>query len=119
MTFSELWRLLCYSRGYLSVTQMKVMKPIFTLVFTILFATTAAANTGEGEFQFNPKIEAYGQVTTLEMGHLLDSGTVIVTDVSEIDNLDEKNMARLYKFKNSRIKKALTFSTKRNKARMA
>jgi len=32
---------------------------------------------------------------------------------------NENTVARLYKFKNSRVKKALSFTTKRNKAKMA
>ncbi len=32
---------------------------------------------------------------------------------------NENTVARLYKFKNSRVKKALSFTTKRNKAKLA
>jgi len=37
----------------------------------------------------------------------------------KIEKTSNKEVARLYKFKNSRIKKALSFTTKRNKAKMA
>ena len=42
----------------------------------------------------------------------------IVNEVEEV-KLEEVKVARLYKFKNSRVKKALAFKTKRDKAKMA
>jgi len=38
---------------------------------------------------------------------------------NEVKTETTTEVARLYKFKNSRVKKALSFTTKRNKAKMA
>ena len=46
--------------------------------------------------------------------------TAMVTVTAQTIKLDEtKQVARLYKFKNSRIKKELSFATKRNSPKMA
>ena len=46
--------------------------------------------------------------------------TTTVTVTAQTIKLDEtKQLARLYKFKNSRIKKELSFTTKRNSPKMA
>lgn len=95
------------------------MKPILTILSVIVFGTSALAHSGKVLSDGNPKIAVNEQVATLKMDNLLDSGIVIASDVNEVENANEKSIARLYKFKNSRIKKALTFTTKRNKARMA
>ena len=98
---------------------MLVMKAVLTILFIIVLGVSALANTGTIENDLNPKIESYEQVTTLKMDILLDSGIVVAADVNEIENANQKSIARLYKYKNSRIKKALTFTTKRNKAKMS
>lgn len=95
------------------------MKPILTILSVIVFGTSALANSGKVTSDVHPQIEAYEQVTTLKMDSLLDSGIVIASYNNEVEFANKKRSARLYKFKNSRIKKALTFTTKRNKARMA
>lgn len=78
------------------------MKAIFTLLFVLTIGIAAQAQNGTEEVK----------VQTIEM--TTDTETV------KEDVLETKvEMARLYKFKNSRVKKALSFTTKRNKAKMA
>ncbi len=71
------------------------MKAIITIIF-ILFIGVAAQAQDAKEVK----------VVTVEK-------TVV------IKTAEETKVARLYKFKNSRIKKALSFTTKRNKAKLA
>ena len=79
------------------------MKTIFTLLFVLTIGVAAQAQNTTTEVK----------VETIQM--------TIVTSTSYEDVSIEVNteVARLYKFKNSRIKKALSFTTKRNKAKMA
>lgn len=84
------------------------MKTIITLLFVLFIGVTAQAQNNTNEVK----------VETIEMN------IVTVTSIEEttfedatIENKTE--VARLYKFKNARIKKALSFTTKRNKAKMA
>lgn len=76
------------------------MKAILTFVFFIFISATAMANTKE------VKVETIAKGVTLE----------ITVASKEVKNTE---VARLYKFKNSRVKKALKFSTKANRAKMA
>lgn len=76
------------------------MKAILTFVFFFFISTAAMANTKE------VKVDTITKEVNLEI--------TIVT--KEIKNTE---VARLYKFKNARVKKALKFSTKANKAKMA
>lgn len=82
------------------------MKTIATILFIFLIGTTAKAQNTTTEV--NP--EASGE--TIEMTMVRETGKDL--------NLETKTeVARLYKFKNARVKKALSFTTKRNKAKMA
>ena len=95
------------------------MKAVLTILFVIVLGASALAHTDTRVNEFTPNIETYEQATTLKMDSLLDSGIVVATSSNEVKIANAKGVARLYKFKNSRIKKALTFTTKRNKAKMA
>lgn len=95
------------------------MKAVLTLVLVIITGASALANTGKPVTSFNPQIESYVQTTPNEVDTVLVSGLVVTSDISKDEFANEKSLARLYKFKNSRIKKALAFTTKRNKAKMA
>ncbi|MFK7811050.1 MAG: hypothetical protein AB8B59_01060 [Maribacter sp.] len=95
------------------------MKSIITLLFILTCGASALANSNDHSLELNPKIENYDQVQPSQVGNLLDSSADISVKFSEIETTIENEVARLYKFKNSRIKKALTFSTKRNRAKMA
>ncbi len=104
---------------YLRESQIEVMKAILTILFVIVLGASAFANTGTRVNEFNPKIESNEQATTTKMDIILDSGIVDASNNFEVKNTNTKSIARLYKFKNSRIKTALTFTTKRNRAKMA
>ena len=78
------------------------MKAILTFVFFIFITTTAMASTGAKQVK----------VDTLSYG-------VELSITIEKSDIEKTEVARLYKRKNSRIKKALKFTTKRNKAKMA
>jgi len=79
------------------------MKAIITLVFILMIGATAQAQNATEEIK----------VVTIEIS-AIDATTGMTMEV-------EKNteVARLYKYKNSRIKKALKFTTKRNKSKRA
>ena len=78
------------------------MKTIVTIIFIIFLGITAQAQTADTDVK----------VKTFEM--------TIVTETTYELNLEVKTeVARLYKFKNSKIKKELNFSTKANKPKMA
>jgi len=72
------------------------MKTIVTLIFVLFIGVTAQAQDSE----------VATKVETMEMN--------IVTTTTK-----ENTVVRLYKNKNSRVKKALSFTTKRNKAKLA
>jgi len=78
------------------------MKTIFTIIAVTFFGTMASAQD----------ISKEAKVDTTTMGVELKV---------EIDNSVRKDRktARLYKFKNSRIKKELSFKTKKNSAKLA
>lgn len=95
------------------------MKAILTILFVLLSGVAALANTNDQRLELNPKIQSYDEVKFSQMGDFVDSGIVVATKYNEVETGTKKEVARLYKFKNSRIKKALAFSTKKNKAKMA
>ncbi len=78
------------------------MKTIATIFFIFFIGTAAHAQNNTNDVK----------VETVEMS--------IVTETAYELKLETKTeVARLYKFKNSRIKKELSFYTKRNAAKMA
>ncbi len=79
------------------------MKTIATLIFVLFIGVAAQAQNTTKE----------AKVETVEMG------IVTVTVKEEVKLETKTEVARLYKYKNSNIKKALSFTTKRNKAKMA
>jgi hypothetical protein len=81
------------------------MKTILTLVIVILLGFTAQAQNNTKDVK----------AETIEMGIVVISSS----SSKEVTLVKETEVARLYKYKNSRIKKALKFTTKRNKAKMA
>ncbi len=80
------------------------MKAVLTFVAVIFFSTTIFANSTSKE------IKVAAKTVSVELNVTLNQTTILKS---------ETKVARLYKFKNSRIKKALAFKTKRNKAKMA
>ncbi|WP_298488265.1 hypothetical protein [uncultured Maribacter sp.] len=83
------------------------MKAVITLLL-ILFMSVLG-------FAKNLPLEE--KVTTLEKGVVLEQTTLISFKNLEITN--EKQLTRLYMYKNSRILKELAFRTKRNRIRQA
>ncbi|GLU44174.1 hypothetical protein [Allomuricauda sp. NBRC 101325] len=78
------------------------MKTILTIIAVTFFGTMAMAQDLNKEV----KVET------------ISKGVELNIDMQQNDIKDRK-MARLYKFKNSRVKKELSFTTKRNKAKLA
>ncbi len=79
------------------------MKTILTLLFVLIIGGVAQA-----------------QDATVEVkGEIIKTSIVTSTSYKNITLESKTEVARLYKFKNSRIKKALSFTTKKNKAKMA
>lgn len=86
------------------------MKAVLTLLFVLTFGAFALANTNNTDVT---------KVNGIQMGIVLDDSLNNTVATSEITFTSENKVARLYMFKNSRVKKALSFRTKRNKAKLA
>ena len=82
------------------------MKTLITLIFVLFIAVAAQANTTASEVK----------VAAIEMGIVTTTSTVAKKEVSQQTT---NKVARLYRRSNSRVKKALSFTTKRNRAKMA
>lgn len=78
------------------------MKTIFTFIAIIFLGTAAMAQNNTKEVK----------VSTIAAGVELN------IDINKVDK-NETKVARLYKFKNSRIKKELAFRTKNNRSKLA
>jgi hypothetical protein len=78
------------------------MKAITTLLFVLFIGIAAQAQSGSFATE-------EVKVTTIEM-------SIVTENVTFEKTLD---VARLYRRPNSRVKKALSFTTKRNRAKMA
>ncbi|MEQ8217661.1 MAG: hypothetical protein RH981_05470 [Arenibacter sp.] len=78
------------------------MKTLLTLIFVLFIGVAAQANTVEQEVK----------VKTVTM-------SIVTSTENEVSVKNENKLARLYMFKNSRVKKELSFSTKLNKAKLA
>lgn len=85
------------------------MKAFLTLVLILLFGAVALAQ----------KTTDYGKVETFQMDIVLDASLPVSYNSGQIEATKEDAVARLYKFKNTRVKKALTFTTKKNKPKLA
>ncbi len=82
------------------------MKAISTLFFVLTFGAMALANT-----------ETDVKINSIEMGVVLGSGTDSINGASQTKVGTENGLARLYKFQNARVRKALTFDTKHSRAK--
>ena len=78
------------------------MKTLLTLIFVLFIGVAAQANN------VGPEVK----VETVSM-------SIVTTTQNEVFVKNENKVARLYMFKNSRVKKELSFSTKLNKAKLA
>ena len=79
------------------------MKTLLTLIFVLFIGVAAQAQNGAAEVK----------VETVTMS------VVAATAKQEVAVKNQNSVARLYMFKNSKITKALSFSTKLNKAKLA
>ncbi|MEQ8220121.1 MAG: hypothetical protein RH981_17930 [Arenibacter sp.] len=79
------------------------MKTILTLIFVLFIGMAAQAQNGTAEVK----------VETVTMS------IVTANAKQEVAVKNENAVARLYMFKNSKITKELSFSTKLNKAKLA
>ncbi|MEG3660043.1 hypothetical protein V5097_21700 [Arenibacter palladensis] len=78
------------------------MKTLLTLIFVLFIGVAAQANNVGQEVK----------VETVSM-------SIVTAPQNEVSVKNENKVARLYMFKNSRVKKELSFSTKLNKAKLA
>ncbi len=84
------------------------MKTIITLVLVLFIGVAVQAQNNTNE----------AKVATIEMS-IVTINADKEFSLEKVATENKVEVARLYKFKNSRIKKALAFTTKRNKAKMA
>lgn len=85
------------------------MKAIITIIFIIIIGAIALA--------FNKSHE--NKVESREVGVLLDHSALRTIAGKEVAISNTKNVARLYKRSNTRVTKALNFTTKKSKAKLA
>lgn len=80
------------------------MKSILTIVFVIVLGVFAQAKNTPSVI----KVEAITK-------------TIVIKEEVKVNTIQENTLevARLYRRSNSRVKKALSFSTKRNRSKMA
>lgn len=88
---------------------MIIMKAVFTLFFVLIIGAVALAQD----------TQANVEVDTIKMDVVLVTSINHTNTVEKVEITTENKVARLYKFKNSRIKKALAFRTKRDRSKMA
>ncbi|WP_419210869.1 hypothetical protein ACNR9Q_08900 [Maribacter sp. X9] len=84
------------------------MKALFTLLF-ILIATVAMAQNSKQ----NDKVD------TIEIGVTLVDGNTDINGAKTVTINPETSVARLYRYKNSRVTRELTFVTRINYGKLA
>lgn len=85
------------------------MKSILTLLIVLLFGAMAVAQNTQTDVK----------VESIEMGVVLDGSFTISIATFQSSQPVQDQVARLYKFRNARVKKALSFRTKKTKAKLA
>lgn len=85
-----------------------IMKVVLTLLLVIFFGTFTNAQDAKEDTK-----------SVTEISIVTSTDTETTTDKLEIAPVKENSVARLYRHKNARIKKALKFTTKRNRAKLA
>ena len=86
------------------------MKALITLSLVIIFGATAIAQTNDTN---DVKVE------TIEMGIVLDLGSDVSIDLETVETEEGNQVARVYRNKNSRVKKAISFTTKKDRPKLA
>jgi len=87
---------------------MLTMKAVITILFIILIGAAALAQN---------RVSHESKVQHNEVGVLLDLCTVCAIDCEEPSQVSD--IARLYKRSNTRVRKALSFNIKYQKAKLA
>lgn len=85
------------------------MKAVLTIILTLFFGALALAQ--------NESTDA--KVETSKMDIVLDAGAIDTGNIEQVKTTDKVDLARVYKFKNSRVKNALAFNTKNNRPKLA
>ncbi|WP_430905851.1 hypothetical protein [Maribacter sp. 2-571] len=84
------------------------MKALLTFIFFFVLTATSFANVQNDE-----------KVATITMDVVLTTEIVTIEVSNTIDTVASDSIARLYRRENSKVLKALSFSTKRSRAKMA
>ncbi|NJB72384.1 hypothetical protein GGR42_002875 [Saonia flava] len=79
------------------------MKTILTLIFVLFIGVASQAQDG--------KLETKVETVTMTI--------VTATSYENVSITSENSVARVYKFKNSKVLKELSFTTKNNKVKLA
>ncbi len=85
------------------------MKTILTFVFILFIGVVAQAQETTNDIK----------VENVETTIVTSNTSNTSTKYNEVSTENNNEVARLYKFKNARVLKALTFTTKRNNAKLA
>ncbi|NND15465.1 MAG: hypothetical protein HKN89_03995 [Eudoraea sp.] len=85
------------------------MKAILTLILVVAFGAAAMAHANTTSYE---KVETYALDNVL--GSSLDSSFA----VEKVVNAADKQIVRVYRTKNSRVKKALSFTTKKSRPKL-
>ncbi len=85
------------------------MKAILTLLCVFIFGAIALAQN----------VENHDKVQSIEMGVVLVTGNDRVVSKKEMATQKENKVVRLYRYKNSKVKRELSFVTKNTKAKLA
>jgi hypothetical protein len=85
------------------------MKVVLTLVLVIFIGfNTVAQNTESNE-----------KVTTIQTDVVLTTSSDTPSILENVETSKEQSVARLYRYQNSRVKKALSFRTKKDRPKLA
>ena len=85
---------------------MSIMKTVSTLILILIGAMALANN------------EIDVKVDPIKMGVVLDLGTDSFKNTQEIKTRTANDITRLYRIPNSRVKKALTFTTEFHRSKL-
>lgn len=85
------------------------MKAILTLSLTLFFGAVSFAQSANVEHKVD--VSTVGVVQMAE--------NLKVDDLGQKERIETNGVARLYRYKNSRVKKALFFTTKKDRPKLA
>ena len=85
------------------------MKSLLTLFCVITLGAFALANTGDNHVKIRP----------IEISIAMGPNTNSIDHTKKVTTTTNQKVVRLYRRKNTLVKKALNFSTKRSKAKLA